>query len=165
MSNKNWAPRQWLSNAEFRMLCLVFGGGCKLARSKLCYRCGHENSVEHSLVDCPLLNDQEKVDLDHIFDDEKSSHENCEKIKKLMMKYNKAKLQLTYENKCASVWKDKVMKDYILLASLRGSPDKYRAVPLDDSSEYVTLNVSVLKKLGHIFVCEKPVNVEQLLFL
>ena len=165
ISNKNWAPRQWLTNDEFRVLCLVFGGGCKLSRSKLCFRCGLDNSVEHSLVDCPLLKECEKVDLEHIFDNEKSCLENCEKIKKLLIKYNKAKLQMTYENKRVSVWKDKVMRDYILLASLRGSPGKYRAVPLDDLSEYVTLNVNVLKKLGHIFVYAETVNVEQLLFL
>ena len=122
LGSKDWAPRKWMSNNEFKTTCNVLAGASRLTKSKLCHRCGAENSIEHAMWSCSWFkakNKKRRCSLRKMLESPESCSIECAKLTYLTNLQRKNTVFTKLNKKRVTVWNKNESYDVICLASLK----------------------------------------------
>ena len=133
-----------------------------MTSAKLCYRCGQENSVSHSIKDCPLLLKVHAVDLKEMFVDEDNCKRCAERIEMMVRDHNRSTLFSNYSSRIAKVRIKGVDELVLCIAPLQQDWKTYRVMYLD-SRVVDTLNLFDLHRRGNLFVGSEKVDLKKYL--
>ena len=155
-----WGPKKWMSSAQFNRAVNVFAKSTAMTGCKYCYRCGGNNSVEHSLRTCEKLDEECIVDIEKMIDNEEDCMLNSNRLESLYKDHARNTLFTNLGRHLATAHLNGEDVDILCIAPVNQDTRKYRIMYLDGSKTVVTLDLFNLHKQGCLYVNPELVALE-----